>query len=648
MVVDFETRSFADLKKCGAWRYAADPSTEVLCLTYEVHGGAATWTPGHPFPDPIRECVNNGGWLVAHNAGFEKAIWRHVMVPVHGWPDVPDTQWEDTLATAAYKNLPKSLDDVTRILDLPRLKDTAGSKLTIGLSKMKDGYLPKITPNILARVVAYCENDVWSQRAVLDRLGSLPETERQVWLLDQRINQRGFRIDVPLVRAMQKIVDGAVTPMAEEFKALTGLKFTQTVALVGWCAENGFAIPNMTAETVTKALGASPDLGDDDIEDAPAALPANVRRALEIRQLIGSAAVKKIGVAQACVMDDGRVRGTLQYHGAAPGRWAGRLLQPHNFPRGTIAGDIDAKVAAIMSGDPERVSEFGPPVETVVSSLRHMIVADPGSQLVAGDFSGIEARLILAFSGQYDKHSLMASGADVYADMASAIYGRLIDPATDLVERQTGKNSVLGLGFGMGAAKFLLKYGAGQDLEFCNHVVQTYRRDWAPKVPTLWRGIMDAATRVVQDGNGEDFRGLRFELEGGFLSMRLHSGRKIWYYDPQPCLETVPWDTTPRPGFTFLAKKFGKFVRVKAFGGLLAQNWTEAAARDLLTAAMFRCEREGLPVILTVHDEIVVEARKGHSGPDTLREIMLDKPPWAREIGLEIDAKCWSGERYRK
>lgn len=656
LVIDFETRSMCDLKACGAPRYAQDPTTEVLCLSYGYHDSDSvhTWFPGEPMPDTIRQQLEAGYLFVAHKASFEKWIWRKRMMADYGWPDIPDCQWEDTLATAAYKNLPQGLDEVTRILRLPYKKDMVGSKLTVGLSKLnKKGYLPEITPAILARVGFYCEDDVVAQRGLLNRIGSLPPAEYKVWLLDQTINQRGFAIDMDLVRSMQRIVDDATVPLAAEFKELTGdLRFTQVAKFVDWCRTNGFPIANMQAETVATALGASPDFDEDDLGDLPPLdIPDPVRRALEIRQLVGSAAVKKLHAAEACVMADGRVRDSLQYHGAGPGRWAGRLLQPHNFPRGTIDASVKNKVAALQTGNARYVDlVIGPPVETVVSSLRHIIVPGRDCALLAGDYSGIEARLVLSLAGQSDKTALMAAGADVYCDMATAIYKRPVVKA-ETERRQIGKNSVLGLGFGMGGPKFYLKYGKGQSLDFCKGVVKTYREEWAPKVPILWRALHNAAWRCVHGEGPQEAYGLQFKLDDGFMTMRLHSGRLLSYYDPQPIMERMPWsdpeDPDIRPGWSFLAKKMGHYVRVKGFGGLIAQNWTEGAARDLLVKAMFTLEDYGHPLILSVHDEAITEPLIRHSDPALVRQIMVDTPAWACEIGVPIGVDVWPEPKFR-
>lgn len=686
LVPDFETISAADLKLCGAWRYAEDASTEILTLrwTYPDSAKVGLWHPGMPFPQEFAQALDEGRWFVAHNTGFEKAIWRRIMVPLYGWPDVPDNQWDDTMARCANLVIPQDLDTVVRVLRLPALKDTEASSMVIGLSKSdRHGNYPKITPAVLAAADEYCADDCRAQMGLRERLGTLSQAERQVWLLDQRINQRGVRLDLPLIDKMQKIVDEASEPLLKEWQGITGIKKLGSQSFRPWLAEHGLNLPNLQKETIARALDEKdPDddsydeLAGDEIEEAPDITPA-VRRALKIKQLIGSASVKKLKRAKACVSMDGRARGLLQYHGAGPGLWAGRLLQPQNFPRGTLVGfeDEDAehfvgrKISVLMSGDYHEVEALvGPSVETVISSLRHIIIPSDGRELVVGDFAGVQARLVLAGAGQHDKTALMASGADVYIDMACDIYKM---PKPDWIKgkdhfkplvklfksqyterRQIGKNSILGLGFQMGWRKFRLRYCKDQPTTFAQGVVDTYRKEWAPEVPKFWRALEDAARDTIWYRTPHEAYGVLYKLEDMWMTARLPSGRKLYYFNPQPITKEMQWSTPDDPDFrrswTFQAKKMGVWKTIDAFGGLLAENYASGLARDLLVDSMFKCEKAGLPLVLTVHDELIADAEKRVDNAKVMRQIMEDRPKWAVDLMVPIEAETWAGDRYRK
>lgn len=695
VVPDFETRSACDLKKCGAWRYAEDPTTEILCLSFTLPSGGIVSLWGNAlYYDPSR--IDRPGTLesliadpevmfVPHNAAFEKAHWRAIMVPVYGWPDIPNSRWDDSMARCANLVIPQDLDMAARVLRLSELKDNEGSAFTIALSKFdKRGRWPELTQEVMRRVTTYCGQDCVTQRELRERVGTLSPAERQVWLLDQRINERGVRLDLGLIAAMQKVVDGATEPMLKRFTEITGIKKLGSQDLKGWCHDRGVHIPNLQKETIAELLSDDPDNDEYDTlagDDTPEyrTLPDEVRAALHIKQLVGSAAVKKLHRANACVSLDGRARGLLQYHGAGPGLWAGRLLQPQNFPRGTLVAEkwedaeefVERKISAIFTGDWQHVETFvGPAVETVVSSLRHIIIPSDGRELVVGDFAGIQARVVLAGAGQHDKTALMASGVSTYVDLACSIYKM---PPIDwskgkdyfkplvkafkeqfLEKYQMGKFAQLGLGFQMGAKKFKKRYAPKHSLEFAQGIVDTFRDDWASEVPALWHALEDAACDTVWERVPHEAYGVLFKLEDCWMTARLPSGRKLYYFNPKPIRKEMAWSTDEKPdirrAWTYQARKMGKWLTVDAFGGLLAENFASGLARDLLVSAMFKAEKNGLPIVLTVHDEIVSDVKPSSqtSNHVTLRQIMEDRPQWAIEMKVPIEAETWSGDRYRK
>lgn len=682
VVGDFETASSVDLKKAGAWRYAEDPDTEILCFAFSVEGKspALVWYPGQEsrFFDldidaELRALAADPDvWFIAHNAAFEKAIWRHLMVPDFGFPDIPNKRWHDTMAVCAHKALPQELETAIQVLGLAHEKDMEGRKVTLAMSKPdKEGNYDR-SPEKRYRAATYCAQDTMGEVDLHKSVGWLPPGERAVWLLNQRVNERGLRLDMDFVRAAQKIVDDASRPLLQEFQKITGIDKLGSPKLLQWIRGHGISIPNLQKETLAELIG-DPELEDDyddtlSIQTGNVSLPNVVHRALRIRQLIGSASIKKLKRMEQCVSADGRARGLSQYHGTAPGRAAGRLLQPYNFPRGTLKIDVgDGKkkapppqmvVDAIMTGDYEYVEDtIGPAVETVASSLRHALIPDPGRVYISGDYAGIQARVVLAVAGQADKLQLFSDdrtgkeGVDIYLDMAEQIYKRPVTKS-DTAERQTGKNSVLGLGFQMGWRKFKLKYAKEQPDEFCEDVVRVYRKEWAPKVPYLWYGLGDAAVKCVHTGEPQQAYGVEYQIEGDAMSVRLPSGRKIWYQHPRKTRELMPWTEDGQPvykaGFRYHAMKMGQWKEIKAFGGLLTENIVMGIEVDIQRAAQFKCEKNGFPVVLEVYDEIVVEPEKVNADEKAFKQILLDVEPWVKDLQIPIAVETWQGDRYRK
>lgn len=651
-------------------------TTEVLCLGYTdgkeftvlepQHLGYAEGNHPREFSDAVHDpqCI-----FVAHNVGFEKSIWRNIMMPVYGWPDIPDERWHDIMATCAMKALPLKLERALSALHLPP-KDTEGTRVTLALSRPdKHGYF-KRDPDKLQRVYDYNRSDLVTELSLHQRVRGLGPSERNVWLLDQTINERGVRLDTGFIGKAQQVVAAATGPLAAEFRGLVGCNPTQTAKVMEWLRGEGCNIPNLQKETINEYLGADDEesLAGDDDDYTPRQQEGDstrYERALRVRQLLGGAAIKKLTAMQACVGYDGRARGLLQYHGASPGRWSGRLLQPQNFPRPTlkevVGFDKEGKeiygghspeglVAAINTGDAEYVRGiYGEPLEAVANSLRHALIAASEKTFAVGDFAKIECVIVLALSGATETAArVIKMGSAVYTTMAEKIFHHPVKK-DDYKEYTIGKNSVLGCGFQMGWKKFKTRYWKEATDDEAKEVIRIYREDFAPEVPKLWSSLEAAARDTVWTGRPHMAYGVTYALEDGWMTARLPSGRKLWYYGPQKTKRAMPWDhTIVRPAWSYMSYKQGQWKRVDAYGGLLTENVVQALARDLLVGAMFRCEANGYPCVLTVHDELVAELDKRRADVAEFKQLMTHGEPWSRQLQIPVDADCWIGDRYRK
>ncbi len=529
------------------------------------------------------------------------------------------------------------------------------------------------SPETLERVGRYCLQDVRTEIALGDAIGPLSAYERKVWELDQRINQRGLRIDLAYVHACKDIVAQATKPLAAEFDRLTGgLEVTQGKRLLAWCETNGLTWPKdakgdpirSLAKDNLKALGITGLKEDQEEDDEPMPdgtpgdardIPVSVLRALQIRAVLGSASIAKLDAMLACVNSDGRVRYTQQYHGAGTGRTAGRLFQPTNFPRGKIEGGHDpaSLVQAIFTHSADFVADlFGDPIAAVASGLRHALIAADGHEFNTGDFAGIEARVVLALAGQHDKTALMASGHDVYLDMACDIYNRpygSFNETEHVPQRQIGKNTVLGCGFQMGWAKFKARYCPEQPDEFAQNVIAAYREWWAPKVPLLWKALDAAALAAMQLKGEAEAYGIRYKWFPYALACILPDGQIMWYRDARLCMRSMPWDASDiRPGWSYKAVKLGQWKTVYAYGGLLTENVVQKIARGFLVEACYRLEAANLPLVLTVYDECMSEVPLDRSDYKVYESVMAEPTRYSQEIKVPISVEGWAGPRYRK
>lgn len=289
---------------------------------------------------------------------------------------------------------------------------------------------------------------------------------------------------------------------------------------------------------------------------------------------------------------------------------------------------------------------YGEPLDAITAGLRHALVADEDRTFLVADYAQIEARFVLALAGQYDALETFVSG-DPYCAMAGEIFGHKVTKKEHPEERQTGKNTILGAGFGMGKDTFFARYCHDRDLAFAERCIKAYREKMAPRVVDLWYGLEEAACRTVWDGTPHEYNGIRYALQGPWLTARLPSGRRLWYFEPQKARRPMPWDKNDvRSSWTHMTFKAGKWFRRDAYGGLLTENVVQGMARDQLVHGIKTCEKEGVPVVLTVHDEAIAEDVEAKF--KLFEDCMKSTPPWVQEYKIPVAIEGMMTRRYKK
>ena len=394
--IDFETRSAVDLKRAGAYRYAEDSTTEIICLSYRIGGGPVQrWRPGQEIPVDLLETIYTGS--MAHNAGFERQIWNNKMPS--DFCVRPKAQ-ACTMARAAVLALPTSLDQLGEALKTRIQKDKVGHRLMLKMCKPKT--LDPLTwhedPADIARLQTYCDQDVLTECEIDKILPPLSPEEQKLWVLDQTINDRGVAVDTTLCRRALDAVEEAKRRADDRIWRLTEgavRRCSETAKIVAWINARGVPCTSV-AQDETDELILSAGLFDD----------AVVEEVVRLRQASAKTFKFKSMLDQACA--DGRVRGSLAYHGTLNGRWAGRGIQPQNFKR--IETEDDAEIVVNTVAALERAHTavetvdmldlYGPPMEALSLCARAMIVAPKGKKLIGGDFSNIEGRVCAWMSGE--------------------------------------------------------------------------------------------------------------------------------------------------------------------------------------------------------------------------------------------------------
>lgn len=654
--IDWETKSAADLKKTGARAYAEHETTDVLVACYAFDDDPVeTWRPGDPVPERIRRFVEEeDGEICAFNALFEKAIWDHVLGPKHGWPVPPLERYVCTAAASAAMALPRTLAGVAEALALPVQKDDKGRRVMLQLSrprKVEEGgvivwWTRQSAPEKFAILDSYCANDVEVERAMSKRVRPLPDFERQVWLVNCRINERGLRADLPAVRNAKIVAKKSIDVLNAELQRLTDYRITtvnQSVLLADWLREQGVDVESVDKAAITGALAVVKD--------------RKVRRVLEIRQEAAKSSTAKLDAFEAAACRDSRIRGTQRYHAAGTGRFGGELIQPQNFPRPRPEMEYEDTVAAIdamRKRDPAWLELWGRPLHVVADCLRGMIVAEPGHELVMADFSNIEGRVLAWLAGEDWKLQAFAdydagAGPDIYKLAYSRSFGVAVDAVTK-DQRQIGKVQELALGYqgGVGAFQSMAKiYG----IEIADEAADEIKVAWReahPATRSFWYAAEDAAFKaVLQPGRAFECGRAAFASRGGVLWCKLPSGRLLAYVDPRIQEVETPWgekkDAVTYMGVDSLTRQW---KRHKAYGGLWVENITQAVARDIMAEAMVRIEARGWPIVLSVHDELVSEVPVGAVTAEEYGEEMRRLPTWAD--GLPVAAEGLTSLRYRK
>lgn len=510
--IDFETRSAVDLREVGLYNYARHPTTDVWCMAYEgCHGDLvpagepSLWAPDAQIKplrlDPyLRDHVAAGLPVYAHNAPFELAIWNSIMVPRYGWPELKPEQTFCTMAMAYAMGLPGSLEDAALATGLRVHKDTEGRALMLRMCRPRKttwtrgvdangdqiaAYTWWDEPEKLARLYEYCRQDVRVERELHKRLMPLSDRERKVWLLDYKINQQGVQVDIESAKAAIKLADIVKENCNAKLAEITDGAATTVTALAPfkeWLNQQGChqALVGLAKQDVA-------DLLADD------SLPAKARAALTLRQEAGKASNAKFGVMVAQAGDDGRLRNMYQYHGAGPGRWAGRAVQTHNLPRNMPkAAVVERILELVRKGDHNAIDAiYGAPLSVVSSCLRSFFVASPGKRLISGDFANVEGRGQAWFAGEEWKlDAFKAADEKRGPGIYELAYSRMFNVPVESVknpseERQVGKVCLAA------GTQVLTDHGIMDILDVTTEVRLWDGREWVRHAGLLDQGVRE-------------------------------------------------------------------------------------------------------------------------------------------------------------
>jgi DNA polymerase len=604
LFVDIETKSGTDLTESGVYRYVEDPDFEILMAAWSVDGGEVLAATGEDNIRNIPGLFNPSVVKVAHNAAFERVCFSRLAGLPSGTYLDPE-QYHDTQAVAGERGYPQKLERLAVALGAEP-KDPAGAALIrfFCMPKRGGGFnRPQDHPEKWAAFVSYCKQDVSTLIDVHNLLGDFPTAmERAVYLADQRINDRGIRVDLELARNAAAAAEDNQMTQELEVMNLTGVANPNSnPQMLAWLRSSGLSVPNMQAATVERLLSSG-------------SLTYTQRRVLELRQELALVASKKYTTALASASGGDRLRGCFRFFGAHTGRWTGSGVQPQNLPREHLDSDAEVEAAIL-----DLALGLGGEATTLKALVRPMFLVD-GAVV---DYAAIEARVLSWLAGEEWALEAFRVGRDIYVETAERMGG---------LTRFQGKVAVLALGYNGGTAA-LRRMGAEGDDAALQYLVTQWRRA-NPAVVEMWKTMEQAFW--LGGKVGEHLRVERTRT--GSRHIHLPSGRSIAYHEvTRSAVET---EYGPKMRIQFVDPRRG--FRTDTYGGKLSENVTQAVARDLLAEALVRLDAAGLAVVGHVHDEVLVEG----GSVDEVTKWMTQQPDWA--AGLPLDGEgFWCG-RYRK
>lgn len=692
------------LPAVGTAVYTEHPDAEVLSLAYDLKDGrgARLWTPENQHSlDDLFDHIKSGKLIEAWNCAFERWVWENICVPKYGWPSLPFDCLRDAMAKSRAFGLPGSLEAAGEVLSISKKKDKKGKallqKFSIPRNPTKKDLRRRAFPsdNIESARELYDYNirDIEAESEISSNIPDLNDFELEFWLFDQRINKRGVQIDVDVIKKCISVINQAYLKYNNELPILTNGAITaasQVQKIRNWMKDKyGIFTPSLDAESITELLKTP--------------LPSDVRRVLEIRELIGSAAVKKLYAMLNQVTSKGRLHDLFIYHSARTGRAAGAGPQPQNLPNsgeavnscecgrtyGVVIPEcpwcgnkikkviewnnisvIDA-IETLNTGNVECVEYyFGNAIATVSGCLRGMFISASGHDLICSDYSAIEAVVLAMLAGEKWRIEVFKTHGKIYEMSASKITGRDLEEyelyksqeGKHHPDRKLGKVAELASGYqGYIGAWKQFKADEFMTDEEIKVAVLTWRLA-SPAIVELWGGqqkkwktnyfgIEGAAIQAVLfPGKEFSYRGIVYFTQQNVLYCRLLSGRHIAYHRPQLNassrregtleLSYEGWNTNPKMGMT-------GWIKMTTYGGKLVENIVQATARDLLAHAIVNLEKAGYPVVLHIHDEIVTEVPEGFGSVEEFEKIMSTLPSWAE--GWPVKASNgWRAKRYGK
>lgn len=671
--IDIETFSSVDLKSAGMYKYAESENFEIMLFSYSVNNDPEPvcidftskkhLTRDKQLPGPVyRDLTDPNVIKIAFNAPFEMTC-----IEAYFGITLKAEQWDCTMKRSAMAGLPLSLEQVGKALKLSIQKDNMGSALiryfcipckpTIVNNNRTRNY-PSDAPDKWLQFQKYCNQDVRSEMAVAKAIEFLeiPEAENKLWVLDQKINKRGIKVDLQFIHNALKMNEHFRKDLTAEALKISGIeKMSSVKQITEWLkVEEDVEITSLSKENMPAVL--KKISGD------------RAKRILEIRGELTKTSIKKYDAMLRCICADGRIRGLFQFYGAnRTGRWAGRLVQMQNLTKNKMNDRLLAFARQwVVEYDPEMITMvFGSIPDTLSQLIRTSFIAEPDCEYEICDYSAIEARVISWYANEEWRLQVFRKDGRIYEATAARMFGVPIEhctkgnPSYVAKYRDVAKIAELACGF-QGGVNAFIRMVASQKVELPEEMFEPAIKDWRlanPKIVKLWKAMQKAAVLAIQKGvpvkisemreyTGEKLvdidYGVHFKMVKNCLLMVLPSGRSLVYWDAK--LEEGQYG--PVVTYWGLNQETKQWQKIDTYGGKFCENLTQATARDILANGLMNLDEAGIPIVAHIHDESINENDELWEYKDLVAELMCKKLPWMRNLPLAADG--FTSKFYKK
>lgn len=659
--IDIETYSSEDLTKVGVYRYVESIDFEILLFAYafdDEEVECIVLAEGEELPERVTKAINDKSvHLCAHNAAFERICLNAAGL------ETSISRWYCSAVKSAYLALPRSLKDGSEVLDLGNCsKADYGKTLINFFSKpikptKRNGFRSRNLPHHNREkwdlYIQYNIQDVIAEREIgrLISKYTIPTFERQMYILDQEINDRGVLVHHDFVSNAIQLREHHFERLSKQLLKVTRLANPNSVAqLKKWIeSRTGIIVKSLSKDTIPKIL--------DKVEDSA------VREALQLRSGLSLSSLKKYDAALISKNDDDRARGLFNLYGASrTARWAGQRIQLQNLKQNHI-NLLDEARDAVLRGDYSEAVNFqdknydGELEDLDIASLlsqliRTSFIAGEGKTFLVADFSAIEARVIAWLADEQWRLDVFNGHGKIYEASAAKMFGVPVESISKSGEnyglRAKGKVAELALGFGGGLGAVRRMPGGntvGNDSEV-QSLIDAWRRT-SPNIVKLWndleKGAIEAMStrRVVNPIKHVD---LSMKVTKDVLQIKLPSGRKMTYWHPGTGINRFGGQSITYWGMG----ESRKWMKLETYGGKLTENIVQAIARDIMALALTRLNDAGYPIVMHVHDEAVIERplKGADKELEKVCEIMGAPVEWAE--GLPLGADGYVTPYYKK